>query len=284
VEVELPNNVNIHPVISIQHVEKAPNPSEDPWKRQTTPKDIVTDVRTVNGHKEYRLQLAGSTPEEAQWTRNPSPGLAATFEERTKLLESIQSPYVIMDHRDTRSGRRYKISFGDGRKERWIPHTDANIHAVRSYDDRPQVHTMHSGRTVDMPFESRVPRPGEKLERPILYISRQTKGGEPNYGSTERELACFYWAIHKLHMYLEGNTFTVYTDHESIRDVLHSAPRVDFSKRIDKYRMLLQPYLDDMEIIYRPGKKMVMVDPLSRAKYISNDALECANVRGGQCP
>jgi hypothetical protein len=81
-------------------------------------------------------------------------------------------------------------------------------------------------------------------------------------------------------MYLEGNTFTVYTDHESIRDVLHSAPRVDFSKRIDKYRMLLQPYLDDMEIIYRPGKKMVMVDPLSRAKY-TEDARECVNNRGG---
>jgi hypothetical protein len=74
-------------------------------------------------------------------------------------------------------------------------------------------------------------------------------------------------------MYLEGNTFTVYTDHESIRDVLHSTPRVDFSKRIDKYRMLLQPYLDDMEIVYRPGKKLVMVDPLSRAKYTENAIL-----------
>jgi hypothetical protein len=142
---------------------------------------------------------------------------------------------------------------------------------------------MQSDRTVETPFESRVPRPGERLERPILYIFRQTTGREPRYGSTELELACFYWAIHKLHMYVEGNTFTVYTDHESIRDVLHSAPRVDFSKRIDKYRMLLQPYLDDMEIVpvYRPGKKMVMVDPLSRARYTHNAAQECFNERGG---
>jgi hypothetical protein len=44
--------------------------------------------------------------------------------------------------------------------------------------------------------------------------------------------------------------------------------------------MLLQPYLDDMEIVYRPGKKMVMVDPLSRAKYTEN-APECVNERGG---
>jgi hypothetical protein len=282
VELELPNNVNIHPVVSVQHVEKAPSPMEDPWKRQRTSRDIITDIWMTNGHKEYRLQSAGSTPEEAKWTLDPSPELVTAFESRTKLLESIQSPYVITDHRDTRSGRRYKISFGDGRKDRWILHTDADTHAVTDYDTRPQVHSMHSGsiRTVDSPFEARTPRPGERLERPILYISRQTTGGEPRYGSTERELACFYWAIHKLHMYLEGNTFTVYTDHESIRDVLHSAPRVDFSKRIDKYRMLLQPYLDDMEIIYRPGKKMVMVDPLSRAKYTEN-AQECVNDRGG---
>jgi hypothetical protein len=104
VEVELPKNVNIHPLISIQHVEKAPNPMDDPWKRQRVTKDIVTDIRTTDGHKEYQLQLAGSIPEEAQWTRNPPPELRKAFEARTKLLESIQAPYVITDHRDTRSG------------------------------------------------------------------------------------------------------------------------------------------------------------------------------------
>jgi hypothetical protein len=271
VEVDLPKNVNIHPVISMQHVEKAPDPVADPWKRTSADGSTdVVDVRTRNGHKEYRVR----GPDSDTWTRNVSQDLITAFEDRTRLLERIQTPYVIIDHREHRSGRRYRITFGDGRKDRWITHVEADQKAVEDYDTRPQVHVTQSSRTVDTPFESRTPRPGERLERPILYISRQTTGGEPRYGSTERELACFYWAIHKLHMYLEGNTFTVFTDHESIRDVLHSAPRVDFSKRIDKYRMLLQPYLDDMDIIYRPGKKMVMVDPLSRARYKQSDPQE----------
>jgi hypothetical protein len=274
VEVDLPKNVNIHPVISMQHVEKVPDPIADPWKRTGEDSPDVIDVRTRDGHREYRIRDS--------WMRDAPQDQIAAFEERTRLLEQIQAPYVIIDHREHRSGRRYRIRFGDGRKDKWITHVEADKHAVEDYDTRPQLHVTKSSRTVETPFESRRPRPGERLERPILYISRQTTGGEPRYGSTERELACFYWAVHKLHMYLEGNTFTVFTDHESIRDVLHSAPRVDFSKRIDKYRMLLQPYLDDMEVVYRPGKKMVMVDPLSRAKYMDNDPLEGVNNEGGQ--
>ncbi|KAA8899934.1 hypothetical protein FN846DRAFT_909451 [Sphaerosporella brunnea] len=185
----------------------------DPWKRTTAHavSDVV-DVRTRNGHREYRIHRTHSNPDSDKWTREAPPELVAAFEERTRLLDQIQTPYVIIDHREHRSGRHYRVTFGDGRKDRWISHNEADKTAVEDYD--------------------------------------------------------------------MGNTFTVFTDHESIRDVLHSAPRVDFSKRIDKYRMLLQPYLDDMEIVYRPGKKMVMVDPLSRAKYLDDDAQECVNGKG----
>jgi hypothetical protein len=61
------------------------------------------------------------------------------------------------------------------------------------------------------------------LERPMLYISHQTTGAEPTYQSTVREVACLYWAINKLSLYLEGNTLTVYTDHECTKDVLQAA-------------------------------------------------------------
>jgi hypothetical protein len=142
--------------------------------------------------------------------------------------------------------------------------------------------TSPTGRQgVEEPFESRKPRPGEKLERPILYISRQTTGGEPSYESTEREVACLYWAINKLSLYLEGNTFTVFTDHECTRDVLQAAPNVKMSKRLDKYRMLLQPYLDDMDVVYRPGKLMQMVDPLSRARYTTSAERGPSSVKAG---
>jgi hypothetical protein len=113
--------------------------------------------------------------------------LVKDFEERNSFFEAIQAPYTIMDHRTTRQGTRYKVSFGDNRNPRWITEDAIDPHAVKAYTPQVHVTTPTDRHGVDEPFESRKPRPGEKLERPILYIARQTTGGEPSYESTERE-------------------------------------------------------------------------------------------------
>jgi hypothetical protein len=298
VELDIPSNIGIHPVVSIQHVELAADPSKDPFGRNTNEPSLlrVVDSRISSrrpGEKEYLLRRGSDLSTDAWTLKALTPSeLIAEFETRNTLLEAIQAPYTILDHRVTRQNTRYKVSFGDNRRPRWILSSEIDPHALKAYREQPQSHitTALSGGgvdrvgdgDVDRVFESRKPRPGEKLERPILYIARQTKGAEATYESTEREVACLYWAINKLSLYLEGNTFTVFTDHQSTRDVLQAAPNVKMSKRLDKYRMLLQPYLDDMDIVYRPGKLMNMVDPLSRVRYMTTSPeLGSSSDKGG---
>lgn len=64
-----------------------------------------------------------------------------------------------------------------------------------------------------------------------------------------------------------------------MREVLESSPATQFSTRIEKFRMLLMPGLDDMTILYKPGPKMTNVDPLSRARY-ENDTWETVTREG----
>ena len=69
-------------------------------------------------------------------------------------------------------------------------------------------------------YEIQLPQVGQGRERPVLYISRNTKDFERNYESTERELACVVWAYNKLRHLLEGSETVLVTDHAPIREVL----------------------------------------------------------------
>ncbi|MBW0533722.1 hypothetical protein O181_073437 [Austropuccinia psidii MF-1] len=53
---------------------------------------------------------------------------------------------------------------------------------------------------------------GEPREGVIFYISRQLKDSEARYGATKTECLFLVWALEKLHYYLEGAVFEVYTD------------------------------------------------------------------------
>ncbi|MBW0493926.1 hypothetical protein O181_033641 [Austropuccinia psidii MF-1] len=50
----------------------------------------------------------------------------------------------------------------------------------------------------------------EPREGVICYISRQLKDSEPRYGATQTECICLFWALERLHYYLEGEVFEVY--------------------------------------------------------------------------
>ncbi|KAA8900222.1 hypothetical protein FN846DRAFT_892210 [Sphaerosporella brunnea] len=195
VELDVPANLNIHPVVSIQHVEKAQDPSKDPFGRYDSISSglQIVDSRISSrqpGKTEYLLRRGDARFPNAgefdAWTLTPPPELIQDFEDRNALLEAIQAPYTIVDHRTSRQGTRYKVSLGDNRRPRWIRSEEIDPHALEAYRRHPQTHvtTASTNGGVEQVFESRRPRAGESLERPILYISRQTRGAEASYEST----------------------------------------------------------------------------------------------------
>lgn len=98
-------------------------------------------------------------------------------------------------------------------------------------------------------------------EMPVAYASRQLKGAELNYSTTERECLALVWSIKHFRCYLYGYKFDVYTDHQPLKWLMKMA---EPSNRLTKWSILLSEY--DCEIHYRPGKKHTNADALSRIK------------------
>ena len=68
------------------------------------------------------------------------------------------------------------------------------------------------------------------------------------------------WSVERLRPYLEGFTFTVFTDHSSL---LWLAKLSNPSVRLARWAMRLLAF--DMKIIHRPGSQNQVPDALSRA-------------------
>jgi hypothetical protein len=103
-----------------------------------------------------------------------------------------------------------------------------------------------------------------KTERPILYLSRTLRSYERNYTILELEMGAVVWAVLKLQRYLDGTPFTVVTDHQPIIQVVESSSKTITSPRVERWRMLLQPYVGQMTFVHKAGRVHGNVDALSR--------------------
>jgi hypothetical protein len=103
-------------------------------------------------------------------------------------------------------------------------------------------------------------------ERPILFLSRVLRSYERNYTILELEMGAVVWAILKLQRYLDGVTFMVVTDHAPMVQVVDSSSFTPTSPRVERWRMLLQPFVGQMPFVHKPGKSHNNVDALTRLK------------------
>ena len=73
-----------------------------------------------------------------------------------------------------------------------------------------------------------------------------------------KEALAIIWGVKKFHVYLFGRSFTLYTDHQALKSVLHphkSIPVVT-AVRVQRYVLLLAGY--DFQIEYRNTKCKTM--------------------------
>ncbi|MBW0562056.1 hypothetical protein O181_101771 [Austropuccinia psidii MF-1] len=102
---------------------------------------------------------------------------------------------------------------------------------------------------------------GEPREGVICYISRKLKDPEVTYGATQTECLSLVWALEKLHYYLEGAVFEVYTDCTAFK----SLPNMKTTNRhMLRWQIAIQEYRGNMTIIYKEGKSHTNADGLSR--------------------
>ncbi|MBW0536920.1 hypothetical protein O181_076635 [Austropuccinia psidii MF-1] len=102
---------------------------------------------------------------------------------------------------------------------------------------------------------------GEPREGVICYISRQLKDSESRYGATQTGCLSLVWALEKLHYYLEGAVFEVYTDCTALKSLLNMKTT---NRHMLRWQIAIQEYRGNMTIIYKEGKSHTNAGGLSR--------------------
>ncbi|MBW0500426.1 hypothetical protein O181_040141 [Austropuccinia psidii MF-1] len=110
---------------------------------------------------------------------------------------------------------------------------------------------LHQGQIVD----------GEPREGVICYISGKLKDSEARYGATQTEGLCLVWALEKLHYYLEGEVFQVYTDCKGLKSLLNMKTT---NRHLLRWQIAIKEYRGNMTIIYKEGKSHTNADCLRR--------------------
>ncbi|MBW0575722.1 hypothetical protein O181_115437, partial [Austropuccinia psidii MF-1] len=88
----------------------------------------------------------------------------------------------------------------------------------------------------------------EPREGVICYISRKLKYSKARYGDTQTECLCLIWALEKLHYYLEGAVFEVYTDCTALKSLLNKKTK---NRHILRWQIAIQKYRGNMTIIFK---------------------------------
>jgi transposase InsO family protein len=100
---------------------------------------------------------------------------------------------------------------------------------------------------------------GKVQRKFIAFVSKALVGAQKNYMATKRELLAILFAFRKLHHYLVGRRFTLYTDHSALTSI---ATKERLTPAVADWLAVLLEY--DFDIKHRPGVEMVLPDALSR--------------------
>jgi len=94
---------------------------------------------------------------------------------------------------------------------------------------------------------------------PVAFASRLLTPAESRYITQEIECLALVYALKKFHVYLFGQEFTVFTDHQALLNIRTSSSP---SARIIRWSLLIQQYW--FNVVHVPGRLHVVPDALSR--------------------
>ena len=103
------------------------------------------------------------------------------------------------------------------------------------------------------------------FRHPVAYASRQTNAAEAKYAPTELEVAALVYSVTHFEVFLFGNKFTVYTDHQALVSSFIPHMKSQVKGLLSRWYLKLAPFLPKMKLEYKPGSANTVADALSRA-------------------
>ncbi|GBN22484.1 Transposon Tf2-6 polyprotein [Araneus ventricosus] len=103
--------------------------------------------------------------------------------------------------------------------------------------------------------------------QPIAFYSKKLNDAKQNYSTYDRELLGIYLSVKYFKHYLEGRTFTIYTDHKPLIFAFH--------QKLDKAAPIQARHLNyisqfSTDIKYIKGENNIVADTLSRVTEVSS--------------
>ena len=108
-----------------------------------------------------------------------------------------------------------------------------------------------------MPVNMDLEKPSCNTTNPVAFASKTLTPVESRYANIEHECLSVVFGLEKFHTCIYGDHVTAYNTHKPLEMIqkkpIHAAP-----PRLQRMLLRLQKY--DYNIIYKPGKDMVLAD------------------------
>lgn len=97
--------------------------------------------------------------------------------------------------------------------------------------------------------------------KPVAFASRALTQTERGYAQIEKEFLAMVFSMEKFHQYTYGRKVTVQSDHKPLETIVRK-PLLSAPKRLQGMMLHIQKY--DLDVVYVPGRDMLLADTLSR--------------------
>ena len=96
----------------------------------------------------------------------------------------------------------------------------------------------------------------------VAYASRTLSAAEQRYSQIEKEASALAFATERFKDFISGIVVTLETDHKPLLQILGSKLLDELTPRLQRIRLRLMRY--SYEVVYVPGRELVLADYLSR--------------------
>ena len=195
-----------------------------------------------------------------------------------RFLGMINYYHRFMPHIAGKLKPLHVASSGKGKSIEWTSDCQTAFDAAKSalaratllHHPRPNTRTSITTDASDIAIGGQLEQKHGDTWKPIAFFSRKLSAAEKNYSAFDRELLAVYSAIRHFRHFVEGQSFTAFTDHKPLTTAIDSA--TDRSPRQSRHLSYISEFTTDIQHV--SGKHNIVADALSRITAIGSSSID----------